>query len=340
MLINEVGKMTNKRKKIDYHIKYLKILDREWQFLKSIPNFPYFNNNHFYSRKDESGWWMTIKQTAIRGYVNAYLKILGKKDLPLIFLDLMSSYGLNCVTKNHGKDRFYFPGTSINAALISNLKPRGFDSYYINDYNIPQRRILAKRMEALKNYFKKDLNFHITLEDRKIDSNQWVIKSLEEVNTEYNNYYNYLMVIDNEGMNIDYATIKNVIKIHEYGDIIINFQNTGISRAIPVSKLKRVEKFFGRTIPTGITQDELCDIYCDQLNKIGLGNIEKMKVSTATGFYYTLLFCCREEVSGDWLKLIKYYNNQFKNVTDKEVKQVWDIKQGRQLRIDQDWDNK
>ena len=150
-------------------------------------------------------------------------------------------------------------------------------------------------------------------------------------------YFNYLMVIDNEGMNIYYDTISEIRKIHDYGDIIINFQDAEIARNLKNSPSK-VRKFFGKTIPMNTKRAELCDIYIEQLNKIGLGKIEKLKVATETGYYYTLLFCCRYGVSGDWLKLIKFYSDKrFKNFTDKDFKQMWDIKSGKQLNIDRIW---
>jgi len=56
------------------------------------------NTKHFYTRNDESGWWLAIKQIGIRGYIEAYLTILGKKKgMRLIFIDSLSSNGLNII---------------------------------------------------------------------------------------------------------------------------------------------------------------------------------------------------------------------------------------------------
>ena len=95
---------TNKKTKFQYHLENIEKLDNEWLFLTKIPNFPIEDLKCFYSREDNSGWWMAIKQTALRGYINAYLSILGKKKgLKLFFVDPLSSYGLVRVTKRNGK---------------------------------------------------------------------------------------------------------------------------------------------------------------------------------------------------------------------------------------------
>lgn len=35
-----------------------------------------------------------------------------------------------------------------------------------------------------------------------------------------------------------------------------------------------------------------------------------MKVAAENNFYYTLLFCCRQKATGEWFKIIKYYNDE------------------------------
>ena len=280
---------------------------------------------------------MAIKQTGIRGYVNAYLTILGKKkNMNLIFIDPLSSYGLNRVTKDHGRDKFTFPGTSINAGIISPYKSKGFDAIFFNDFDFSKREVLNQRLKAIREELNQTFTINVNLENKQIDSNKWLADTLQRIEEDYD-YYNYLLVIDNEGLDIDYDTIKKVREFHKFGDIIINFQDAGIARAIPVTDPKKIESFFGCKIPIGIKRDELCDIYCNQLRLLGLGKIQKMKVASATGFYYTLLFCCREDVSGDWLKLVKFYNDdRFKNFTDRDIKLMWDIHKGKQSSLG-DW---
>ena len=77
-----------KRTHFDFHIGNLKDLDKDWSLLNSISNFPISDPKHFYTRSDESGWWMAIKRTGIRGYIKAYLTILGKRGgMSLFFID-------------------------------------------------------------------------------------------------------------------------------------------------------------------------------------------------------------------------------------------------------------
>lgn len=330
---------TKKKTNFAFHLEKIKKLDDEWTFLKKIPNFPFKDSKYYYSRDDNSGWWMAIKQTAFRAYINAYLSILGKiEDRKLFFIDPLSSYGMNRVTKNQGKDKFTFPGTSVNAALISNRKRKGFDCFYMNDLDPQKRKILNQRMLSIKNYFNSKTEINIDLSNDKIDSNEWLIDVMKNIDQE-NRFYHCLIIIDNQAMDIYYNTIQKIRSISEYCDVIITFQDANIARAVP-SGSPKIKRFFGCKIAPNINgiRNKICNIYCDQLHKVNLPKIERMKVATENKFYYTLLFCCRKKASGDWLRIIKYYNDEkFKNFTDRDEKQMWDIVKGRQLSISNDW---
>lgn len=338
IIISEVNK-TNKKTNFQFHLENIKKLDYEWTFLTKVPNFPIKDPSYYYSREDNSGWWMAIKQTAFRGYINAYLSILSKdKDRKLFFIDPLSSFGLVRVTKRNGKDKFTFPGASINAYLISNRKKRGFNGYYINDINPDVREILNSRFLALKNYFKDSSEIYIDTSSKKIDSNKWLVDVIREID-DNNSFYHCLIIIDNQAMDIDYNTIQKIRKISEFSDIIITFQDANIARAVPKGQ-EKIKKFFGCYIPpkaNGIRKI-LCDKYCDQLGKVNLPKIERMKVANENKFFYTLLFCCREDASGKWLEIVRYYNEErFKNFTDRDLKEMWDIVKGRQLSLDHEW---
>ena len=330
---------TNKKTKFQFHLENIKELDNEWIFLTKIPNFPIEDPKYYYSREDSSGWWMAIKQTALRGYIKAYLSILGQvKDRKLFFIDPLSSYGLVRVTKRNGKDRFTFPGASINASLISNRKKKGFDGFYFNDIDPNVREVLNKRMLALKDYFKDSSEIHIDTANKKIDSNKWLVDVMKEID-ENNGFYHCLIIIDNQAMDIFYDTIQKIREISEFSDVIITFQDANIARAVPKGQAK-IKKFFGCDIPTkssGIRKI-LCNKYCGQLSKVNLPKIERMKVASENNFFYTLLFCCRENASAKWLEIVRYYNDErFKNFTDRDLKEMWDIVKGKQLSLDHNW---
>ncbi len=315
----------------DFHLMNIKSLLDDTTVIKSIPNFSLTNTDEFYTREDRKGWWMATKQIVIRQYIEEYLTILGKEKwdfINLYFIDLLSSFGMNKVTKNKGNDEFMFPGSSVSAALISSRKTRGFKKIYANDFKCFERTVLKDRLNALKNYKYTNLDIEMELNSKEIDSNIWSLKVLNQIKKS-DRTFNYLMIIDNEGMNINYDTLKKIRDIHNFGDIIINFQDTGIVRNLKNAPLK-VKAFFGREIPITTKKEELCDIYKEQLKKIGLKNIEKLRIASDSGFYYTLLFCCRSDSDARWLKMIKYYRDKrFKNWTDSDVKKMWDVAMGK-----------
>ena len=277
----------------DFHLKNVKELLDDTNYLNQIPNFSLSNPSYFYTRKDKQGWWMATKQIVIRHYIDEYLTILGKDSrnfINLYFIDLLSSYGMNKVTKSRGKDEFLFPGSSISAALISLKKKRGFRKIYANDLRLDEREILKLRLESLIKFQNNYLEIETDSDSKKVDSNHWVVQILHDIKSN-DKYFNYLMIIDNEGLNIKYETIKKIREIHNFGDIIITFQDAGIKRNLKPNPLT-VKEFFGKKIHPSTKKEDLCDIYISQLNKIGLQNVEKLNITSESGFYYTLLFCC------------------------------------------------
>jgi len=126
-MVNYFQKKTN----FEFHLDNIKRLKEDSDRILKIKDFPKENSNHYYSRKDKSGWWMATKQIIIRKYISTYLNILKKQaDIDLFFIDLMSSWGMNKVTKKDGIHEFIFPGTSISAALISDRKTKGFSEFF------------------------------------------------------------------------------------------------------------------------------------------------------------------------------------------------------------------
>ena len=148
-----------------------------------------------------------------------------------------------------------------------------------------------------------------------------------------NDYCNYLMIIDNEGMNVELDTIIKIKEMKKFGDIIITFQNN-VARTIAQSP-ERSELFFGREIKQEeIRKDNLLDIYLKQLSDIGF-KLETIKIESGMGFFYTLIFCCREDVSGKWFRRYKgYAEKEFKNFTGERVKSFWDRATGKVKGLD------
>ncbi len=325
--MSQKGRAGKKISDFDFHLRNIKFLKEDSDYLLKIEEFPKKDKDHFYIRPDKSGWWMVTKQIIIRKYIEAYLNILGgQKDIDIYFLDILSSWGMNRVTKQSKKHRFTFPGTAISAGLISSKKERGFNEIFMNDYDPIKRKVLDARFNAINNTLENKLNFNIDTSENKIDSNEWVLKIMQEITEKPNYKKNYLMVIDNEGMNISYETLKKVRELSQYGDFIINFQDVMIARQI--NNINLIKSFFGRELSTDTKQVELCEIYQEQLKKIGFGRIESIKIETTGGYYYTLLFCCRK-TSSYWLRMIeKYRDDRFRLWTDSKVKQFWDIVSG------------
>ena len=217
--------------------------------------------------------------------------------------------------------------------MIYNQKKVGFKGIYSNDINPNERNVLNERLKSLKEAIENKYELDIIANNEKIDSNKWVIETLENINQKNKNF-NYLMIIDNQGLNIEYNTIRKIREIHNYGDIVITLQVAGIKRNLKQNPDK-VKKFFGIKVPIETKKDELSELYIKQLQMLDFGRIEELNITTQKGFYYTLLFCCRKGVSGDWLEMIKYYRDKrFRSWTDADVKKMWDVAVGKSKTLD------
>jgi len=319
-IANETHMKKRKTSDQEYHVNNLRYLIRDGRKLMKIPNFP---KEGFYNRDDGVGWWMLTKQFAIKSYSNLYLKILQrKKYIDTCFIDPLSSFGMIKLTKNEGKDVLIIPGTSLNAALVSLKKEKGFSVFFINDKDPKTRGVISKRFNVINSVNKNALNINIEPPEKgRVDSNEWIINSLYDIKEKFNRP-NYLMIIDNQGMDIGYDTIKKIKELHEWGDIIITFHDSAFSRAIHSEKN---EWFYGVDVSKDTTITERRKIYIKQLKSIGFGRIEQLFIRSKGNFFYTLLFCCRKDISAGWLNMVEdFRNRRFKYCTDQFHKQNYD----------------
>ena len=320
-----------------FHKEHLgKLLQIGNEFIK-MDNFP-SENNSFYERDDEKGWWMATKQMLIRSYINLYLNVWNGQENPpkLYFIDALSSYGMNKNTKNLKKDVFIFPGTALNALECcqrDGLIIR-FNKIYANDFDLTKRTILSKRFSILNSNIKYPIKTQIPDQVcNNVDSNLWLIEVMSDISKDTtSSKCNYLLVIDNQGMDIKFETIKKIRefdRIGEYGDIIITYQDQAFARK---SATNAAEEFYGSKIVGEKTREELRELYMSNLRKIGFMRIEYIEIKSAK-FYYTLLFCCRKADS-KWLEMIKKYkDSRYNNWTDNSVKSFWNILMGKQQQL-------
>ena len=89
---------------------------------------------------------------------------------------------------------------------------------------------MRERFDALNNINDNSLNYNIEPPEKgKVDSNEWIIDVLHEIKDAYK-LPNYLMIIDNQGMDIGYETLKKIKALHEWGDVIITFHDRVFAR--------------------------------------------------------------------------------------------------------------
>jgi len=294
-----------------------------------------------YSRADEKGkgWWMIIKEIAIRHYISVYLLILKTRPQnTLVFIDLLSASGFVRLSDNAGHE-FSIAGSSMIAAGMSIVKNNaGFDHILLNDGDPKRRKLLAERFSKIQKKCDDEghscFEYEIDTSTKIMDSNSYIdeiITYMESISGQIH----YLAVIDNEGMNITFETLKKLRTWEKgnYGDLIIHYPNVSIDRQC--RNLSKVNAFFGKDM-ADISKDEWMDVYIRQLKSIGIKHVETLEVHTGKSrYFYTLLFCVRKvEEKAPWMKMIaRYRNDRFKNFSGQDVKKFWGIVHGPQKTI-------
>ncbi len=292
-------------------------------FFINLPDFP---AGEFYNpRRDAIGWWMVTKEILINIYIDIYLRVWRGQVSPphLVFIDPLASNGMNRVTKEGGKHVFTFPGTSMLAAWWSTT-PRGFDEILANDLNGHSRAILVARLNcALQSEgIQRPTRWNVEPEIAgKLDSNVWILEVLRQLKQAHNRFA-FLAVIDNQGADIDFSTLQQMVDACDHGDFIITLQNHMFCMNRDNDAMWN--RFMGKDLTPNATPDGIREDYIAQLRSIGLKGVEWIPIR-GSHYFYTLLFCTRKADPAWFRPITKYKESHFEDWIDANVMQLWDI---------------
>lgn len=296
---------------------------------------------------------MVIKETAIKGYISTYLTNLmtQKRKYPtmqIVFIDLLAATGICRV--NDDRSVFTFPGSTMLAAWQNGAESH-FDTIYTFDKSPENRQMLDRHLSMLSKHFgtmKRDAIHYVIpeiLNPLPLDAN--VIGSSIISDLKKHEMVNYLCFIDNEGLDITFSTIERLREI-PYGDIIINYQDSGIKRLLGAARSNKVlektralhwtrlNEYFGKDMTDVEDNADLKTIYKEQLLKnpgLSIKNVKEIRVRLESGFHYDLLFCVRKEDPA-WFRMIDQYNQRLSAVTDNDIKKIWELVSGRSTSLE------
>ncbi len=157
---------------------------------------------------------------------------------------------------------------------------------------------------------------------------------------------NYLAFIDNQGFNVEWKAMKELLK--PYGDLLINFQTGSNAREWGNAKsgnsksIKKLNNFFGVEYTSEDWskiegRDGLRELYMKMLKNNGRPVQEYIKVKGRKNksFHYDMIYCTRETSMGSpYKKVIEDIKPKIERHTGDSVEKIIDIMKGKHSSLD------
>jgi three-Cys-motif partner protein len=235
----------------------------------------------------------------------------------LRYIDLMSGSGL-CKIRN---SEYIIAGS---AAIAANTK-MPFDEHHFVENDFESLTCLERRLAHTGRKIFTYCN----------DCN----KSITEILDEVAGNDHYLAFVDKEGLDVNWNTIKLLSEFK--GDIIINFQTSGIERTRGLGRDNAsakitLEEFFGDSSWLEYNSGEdLLNLYIRNLSSISdRDKVVPIHVQGSGGFRYDLILATRTTRSNTpWLKPTREIGDLFRYYGADYVKTALKIAAGTQLGL-------
>ncbi len=287
-----------------------------------------------------------LKLSALAAVVDVYSKIAIKRFDRCIYIDALSGPG---VTSLKNSDE-YVIGSPILSPYVAH---EPFYEYHFVDKYSDCTAALKKRL----NHFAEEIDSDYPVESTVVhtaDCNNAVPEILRNAREDNPNPYhtgmNYLTVFDNQALNANWSTVRDVATL--YGDLLITFPATRISRVRGKweknqdnQQKKKLDAFFGTEAWIDCDgEDEYLDLYCDRLADAPRGEHtwgrinQTIQVESGAGggrFYYPIVYSTRETEGGNpYLDAIDYVKNRIERLDGDAVTDTIEIFRGDQVGLD------
>ena len=292
-----------------------------------------------YDDKEGVGAWSFLKLLVLGYYVSVYTSIAKERFGRIAYIDLCAGDGFNRIKGINE----VIAGSPVLAHIIPRKrtkegKSKEFDQIILIEKNKNKSEKLKQVMPKTAHILNADANSDEAIE--------FIKEKLMEKDIQH-----FIAFIDPYGFEINWRTIKELLLLK--GDLIINFMTTSIQRPwgsfhsdkkdlIMRPKKESFDLFFGDEswldIPSpenGGTVYDLLDLYISKINKYR-EKVIPIQVKGLQGQYTYHLLVATRKTSGTqgWLEAVYRVRDKVESVTDKDVKTVFDIYNGRQPTLD------
>lgn len=264
-----------------------------------------------------------LKLGVLAAGVDVYTKIATVDFEHTHYIDGLAGSGL---TKISGRDEYVVGSPIVTAAVMH----EPFKQMHFIEEDPDHRNSLQNCLD----YVVDESDISLSDEMYTIhagDANEIIPKIINDIQDETPGYFegaNVFGFLDNEGPNIEWKTLNRLSD--PYGDLLITFPSTGISRRRGKDKENEIAPFFrGARWKNKMDEDWYRECYMRDLSDIGKGKQEYVRINSrdeSGRFYYDMIYATRHTPNGSpWINAIQSVKSRVERLDGGNVEDVLDF---------------
>lgn len=264
-----------------------------------------------------------LKLGVLAAGIDVYTKIATKDFEHTHYIDALAGSG---ITKIDGRDEYVVGSPIVTAAMMH--EP------FKHLHFIEQKKTHRDALHTCLEYIVDETDISLSRDMYTVhagDSNDIAPSIIDEIQDETPEYFegaNIFAFLDNEGPNIHWETVDRLSD--PYGDLLITFPSTGISRRRGKGKEHKIEPFFrGARWKNEMDEDWYRECYMRDLASIGKPKQETVRINSrdrSGRFYYDMIYGARRTDGGSpWMNAIQSVKHRIERLTGGDVENVLDL---------------
>ena len=249
--------------------------------------------------------WAILKLAILAYYADIYTAIIKAHFDKAYYIDLFAGPGLDRISDLNNLIVFGSP-------LIADRVPRKkFDELILFEKK-------EKYAEALRR-----LLLNATVKNKDVNSPEF--KAMTKARLEAGSVH-FLAFVDPEGLEIEWETLQHLFNLT--GDLIINYQSTGVSRSAlkenkTSAEIETLQRFFGTDEWKACeNEDALFELYLEKIREHREVTIP-IKVKSPYRFYYYMIVAVRKtRGSQHWVSAIEETKEKIEAIKPEDLENI------------------
>lgn len=279
--------------------------------------------------------WTALKLAILIATVDVYTTIISSHFDDWYYVDAMAGSGCVYVEDN----QIPLVGSPILAAVLAH---EPFEHMFFIENKEERVQALRSRLEyAVENIEAVEIE-RDDYDVIKGDTNTELPKIPDRIAENRGHFQgaHHLAFIDNERVEVKYDSIDGLEQM--WGDLLINYQETGINREYGDGNWEKLVPYFGtEAVKDCPTEEERFELYLDQLSKVGTGGRPiqrsiKVRGSEDYPYHYNMVYAVREsqETESEWVEFMDTMRPKIEPLSGDDVEKVIEQMQGKTTSLE------